>query len=324
MKSQCVFSCSYRNVLLNGPKIDVPSSGSLARQPGDHWNAKHSKALTVSEKPSCPSDEKPGFIKMTTNAGTIACENYLVAHGRDWISELKKEAERNDSNLEDEEPLLNLSLDLSTAMSVMSVDSPQPSDPFFATLMSNNEWENFDVTHHDKKVSVSVKVGAVTRVPVDPDPQWYDGDYLRSLAKRDSWNPPFTTADVFGEKGLLSQRINGLIAAYHIEFKVTVSPETFKKFQPRFDAAVGFRIGPFEFGEDIFSSRAGLPGGVRSTVGEASAGSEALFAHFPPIITGWKHRANSNTSTFEGESTADYPIIIGVTVERIVSDHGDK
>ena len=264
---------------------------------------------------------------MSTNSGTITCENYLVARGKDWISKLKKEAEGNDSNLEDEEPLLNLSLDLSTEMSAMSVDSTQPSDSFFATLTSDNEWENFDVTHHDKNVSVSVKVGAVTRVPVDPDPKWYDGDYLHSLAKRDSWNPPFTTADVFGEKGLLSQRITGLIAAHHIEFRVTVSPETFKKFQPQSEAAVGFRIGPFEFGEDIVRLKRGLRAGVRSPVEEDSA----IAAHFaalrlPRIIAGWRRivRANSSTSTFEGESTADYPIIIGVTVERIVGEHGDK
>ena len=321
-------------MLLNCPKIDVPSSASLARQPGDHWNTKHSKALTVSEKQSCPSDEKPGFVKMTTNVGTVTCENYLVAGGKDWISELKKEAEGNDSNprlspFGDKESLLNLSLDLSTdsEMSAMPVDSPQPSDSFFATLMSNNEWENFLILPTmTRRFQFRLKLEQFREcLHVDPDPQWYDSDHLHSLAKRHSWNPPFTTTDDFGEKGLLSQRITGLIAAYHIEFRVTMSPETFKKFQPRFDAAVGFRIGPFEFGEDVISSKRDPITGVCSSVGEDSE----IAVHFaalrlPRIIAGWKHRANSSTSTFEGESTADYPIIIGVTVERIVGEHGDK
>ena len=307
MKSEWTFSFSNRNVLLAAPKIGVDtvdSSGSLTHEPREHWITEYSKVLTESEKPSSPSDKKPGFVRMTTDAGTIACENYLVARGKDWISELKKKAEEKDSTSStsagDEETLANFSLDLSTALPAMSVDVPKLKDAFFRVFTSDRKWEDFNISHHDKKVSVSVKVGAVTRVPVLPDPHWYDSGYLQTLAKRDSWNPPFTRADVFGEKGLLSQRMNRFIAAYHIAFKVTVSPEVFKKFEPRFKAANGFRIGPFHFG----------------------AGADIASKHCTHAV--WEHKTHSDTSTFEGESMADYPIIIGVTVERIVQDVSRK
>ena len=430
-------------MLLHCPKVEVDSSDLLAHDAEEDWNTEYSKALTDSEKPSSPSGEKPGFVKMTTNVGTIACENYVVAHGHDWISELKKTAEEGDSNSSecgDNEPLLNLSLDLSAESSTESVDSPQPSDSFFATLMSNNEWENFDLAHHDKKVSVSVKVGAVARVPVDPDPKWYDSEYLHTLAERNSWNPPFTTADIFGEQGMLSQRITGFIAAHHITFKITVSPKTFRKFQPAFDTAVGFRIGPFQFGEGVHAEQ--TLAGVSSSIPEVSTSTPAVSTSIPavsssipavsssiaavssstpavstsipavstsipavstsipavstsipavststpavsttipavsttipavststpavstsipavstsipavstsipaesssipekssslagapmnqPRVTaGWKHKARSETSTFEGESSADYPIIIGITVEKIIVECRD-
>ena len=342
-------------MLLNCPKIEVYSSRSLHGARED-WNTQYSKALTDSEKPSSPSDEKPGFVKMSTNLGTMVLENYIVGHGDDWISELKKKAEEGNTS-GDDEPLLDLSLDLPTAFSsdfpttflsdspttftsdlptAMSLDIPQPHSPFFATLMSNNEWEKFDLAHHDKKASVSVKVGAVARVPVDPDPKWYDSKYLHTLAKRNSWNPPFTTADIFGEQGLLSQRITGFIAAYRITFKITVSPMTFRTFKPTFDAAVGFRIGPFEFGEGVrvhhtladvsglilglSSSKAVVSSSVSGSIPELSSSISGAPLNQPRLTAGWKRRAHSETSTFEGESTAEYPIIIGINVEKIVCE----
>ena len=293
-ESQCSFAYFNRNVLLSAPNIEVGSSGS-------DWVSEYSQALSVSEKPSSPSEDKPGFVKMTTNAGTIAIENYLVAHGKDWISELKKEAEGKDPNSissGEEVTLLKLSFDLSAALPSTSENVPTPKEAFFRVYTSNNKWENFDVALHDNKASVSVKVGAIKHVPVYPDHHWYDHQYLHALAKRDSWNPPFTTTDVFGEKGLLSQRMSKLIAAYHIAFTVKVSPETYKKFEPNFKAARGFRIGPFHFG----------------------AGADIASKHSP----NWKHESKADTSTFEGESMADYPTIIGVRVERIVRHLDNK
>ena len=258
------------------------------------WVATYSKALTQSERPSHPSEEKPGFKKMETNTGTIACENFVVADGRNWISGLKKMAKENESTPVEDHGLIgilpNLSFDCFTdSVSAVSTEVPMSIDSFISVLNSSNKWESFDVALNDKKASVSVKVGAVARVPVHPDPHWYDGDYLHTLAKQDYWNSPFTTTAIFGQNGLLYQRINGLVAAYHIRFKITVSPETFKAFEPQFKSAFAFRVGPFKFGD---------------------AAAKAS--------TGWNREADPNTSTFEGESMADHPTIIGVTIEKVL------
>ena len=290
-------------MLESAPKVDVS-------QPAKDSVAEYSKALTDSEQPSSANEGKAGFVKMATNAGAIPTANYVVADGKDWMSELEKKAEEKISKEDVFSPggdsgllgfMQNISFDFtneSLPLFSLSLKIPTPSDPFFAVFTSANEWVTFDIATYDQKVSVSVKVGAIARVPVQPDPHWYDSDYLQALAKRDSWNPPFTTTDVFGEKGLLSQRINGLIAACHYAFKVTVSPETFKKFQPIFETALGFRIGPFHFGLGISISQSGVD--------------------VAPNPAAWNHQARSNTSTFEGESMADYPTIIGALVERIV------
>ena len=295
-------------MLLSAPKIDVDAS---VLKPTEI--TEHSKALTESEKPSNPSEDKPGFVKMKTHAGTILTPKFVVADGKDWISELKKKAEEKGSKEGSFIPggdtglvgiLQNISLDLTTESSPipLSLNFSTPSDPFFAVYTFNNEWQTFNIPLDDKSVSVSLKIGAAARVPVRPDAKWYDSDYLHTLAKRDSWNPPFTTTDIFSEKGLLSEMINGFIAAYQFAFKITVSPEIYQEFQPIFQAALGFRIGPFHFGLGISISK---------------SGDVSLK---PPTPAGWKHNAIAETSTFEGESTADYPTIVGVTVEKILSD----
>ena len=293
-------------MLLNCPKVDVDQSLSL---PKESWITEYRKALTESEKPSRQSEMKPGFVKMTTNAGTIICENYHVANGKDWISELKQKAkEEAGTSAKKYSPglssglfgiLQNLTIDVPTE-TVPSVDIPKSKHPFFGVFTSNNVWEHFDIALEDRKVSISVKVGAVARVPVHPDPRWYDATCLDTLANRDSWKPPFTAADVFGEKGLLSQRINGLIAAYHIAFKATVSPDTYKKLEPHFKDARGVRIGPFSFG-------AGIP--VSTPIPEVAS------KH--PSAADIQTKADPHTCTFEGEYMDDYPAIIGVTVDRI-------
>ena len=317
---------------------------------------------------------------MTTNAGTIPCENFLIANGKNWIATLKRKAEeKEDSRLAvdgDDEidgagedhgltcVRRNVSLDFSAyskrkvipdtatfedesvadsqtaiepskivtdspiasqASRVMtdsptatkpskSIDmNPKPSDSFFGVFTPSDEWESFGVAMDEENASVSVKVGAVAHIPVHPDPNWYDADYLRTLAKRDSWNHPFTKDIIFGEKGLLSHRINGLVAAYRIAFKVTVSPETYKKIEPQFNTALGFRIGPFHFGAGITSSKVSLGVDLGPLHFGANIGSNSSSEN-------WKRNANPETATFEGESTADFPTIIGVTVDRILND----
>ncbi len=279
-----------------------------------NWITEYQSALTESEKPSSPSEDKPGFVRMMTNAGTVVSDNYVVANGKDWISELKRMAGDGTSREEKRYDtgkdvgfngvVQNLTIDLSTEYAPMSrMIIPRSQDAFFGVFAASNEWESLDIAPNDK-ISVSITFGAVSKVPVQPDPHWYSADFLHTLAERDSWNPPFTRSDIFGENGLLNVMLSGFTAAYHISYKVKTSPDTFKKYEARFVAARGFRIGPFNFG-------AGIPTPI----------TEAFVTTESPAPADWKHTANPDTCTFEGKSMADFPTVVGATVNRIVPDN---
>jgi hypothetical protein len=62
-----------------------------------------------------------------------------------------------------------------------------------------------------------------------------------------------------------------------------MSSSTYQQNYQKFEASGGFRIGPFSFG--------------------GSGGHESEYIH-----------STSGTNTFEGESTSDNPLIIGVIV----------
>jgi hypothetical protein len=302
------FSFSNRNMLLNCPKLGVDSNVSLPV-------SQYQEALKATEKPSSEDEVKPGFVKMMTNVGAIVCENYLVGDGKDWVSALKKKADEIASKSGDVEmyspgggsellgSLHNVAVNLSTeSVPPTSADTPESKEPFFGVFTTDNKWESLDIHLDGKKVSVSLKFGALARVSVEPDKKWYDSAYLYTLAKQNSWNPPFTTESVFGEKGLLSQRINGLIAAYHVAFKITVSPETYEKFEKHFTNARGVRIGPLSFGA----------GSLPSTIPGVSPKQ--------PTPTPIKPKADPFTQSFVGEHMADHPAIVGLTVARILPE----
>lgn len=292
---------TYRSVLLTAPKVDVGGS-----KDGDSWNTQYQTALTESEKPSSPSEDKPGFVKMTTNAGTTVCDGFVVADGKDWQSELKKKAE--ESPLEGEDMyspgehsglrgiLQNVSFHITTEFvpsEKMSIPNFTDSNSIFAVFTANGAWEKLDIAPSDK-IAASVRAGAVGTVPLHPDPHWYNTNFLEITAKRNSWNPPFTREDIFGENGLLSGMLYSFNAAYKVSYNLAMSPETYKKFEPLFKAALGFRIGPFHFG----------------------VGNDQL-----PLAPGWKFKVNPDTYTFEGhQSIADFPTVIGVSVVRILPD----
>ena len=65
---------------------------------------------------------------------------------------------------------------------------PRSHDAFFGIFADSKEWESLDIAPNDK-ISVSIKFGAVSKVPVQPDPHWYSPKFLHTLAERDSWNP---------------------------------------------------------------------------------------------------------------------------------------
>ena len=292
------------------PKVDVDPSEEY-----DSWNTQYQSALTESEKPSSPSEEKPGFVKMTSNAGTIVCDNFVIADGKDWISELKKKAEESAFVVENtfspgEDHGLNgivqnVSFNFSTESvpsEEMRIPSINDSNSFFAVFTANNEWEKLDIAPYDN-IAVSLKLGAVGKVPVQPDPHWYNADFLYVTAKRDSWNPPFTNENIFGENGLLSGMLYSFFATYQVAYNLAMSPDTFQKFAPLFETALGFRIGHFHFGAGNSSSEAG----------------EDVVPK-PPTTPAWRHEIHPDTYTFEGDQNmADFPTVIGVDVVRILS-----
>lgn len=189
------FSFSNRNMLLNCPKLGVDSNVSLPV-------SQYQEALKATEKPSSEDEVKPGFVKMMTNVGAIVCENYLVGDGKDWVSALKKKADEIASKSGDVEmyspgggsellgSLHNVAVNLSTeSVPPTSADTPESKEPFFGVFTTDNKWESLDIHLDGKKVSVSLKFGALARVSVEPDKKWYDSAYLYTLAKQNSWNP---------------------------------------------------------------------------------------------------------------------------------------
>jgi hypothetical protein len=142
----------------------------------------------------------------------------------------------------------------------------------------------------DKNVKATISVQSSTTVEVTPG-DWYDGGFMKDLAT--GGGQGYTIASpyratgganaLFGQGGLLSTRVSSLLVVYKPSFSITMSKSTYDKNVQKFNGSAGFRIGLFQFG--------------------GSGGNESTYTH-----------STSNGTTFTGESTSDYPLIIGVTV----------
>jgi hypothetical protein len=96
------------------------------------------------------------------------------------------------------------------------------------------------------------------------------------------------TQAVFGQSGFMNLLKTGMYVCYKPTFTITVSQSTFQSFSQKFTAALGLRIGPFEF--------------------EAKGGS---------VQSEWT--ASENGLSFTGTSTSEQPLIFGITVAQLPS-----
>ena len=166
-------------------------------------------------------------------------------------------------------------------------------DAFFWGVNSSGSWERATEIDSDSSVEATVTVESSTLVPVAPA-SWYDSGLMKQLARNqlgsgiklaDGWVPtgPQGSQCVFGQYGVLSSRVSGLVVVYKPSYSITMQSSTYDSFHQRIGASFGLRIGPFTFG--------GSGGNEQTTV-----------------------KTTGSTTTLTNTSTSDDPLIIGVMV----------
>lgn len=166
-------------------------------------------------------------------------------------------------------------------------------DAIFWSVSGSGGWERDTEISSDTSVQATVKVQSSTVVPITPG-SWYDGGLMKNLALNTAGagirlEAPWTvkgdqgSQSVFGQYGLLSTRVSGLVVVYKPSYSIVMKSSTFKSFHEKIDAKAGLRIGPFTFG--------------------SSGGHETT-----------KVSSTGDRTTIESTSTSDNPLIIGITV----------
>lgn len=165
------------------------------------------------------------------------------------------------------------------------------STPFWGVYGSGG-WSETNFSKSDSSVEVIIELESATTVRITPG-DWYDGGFLKQLATAGREGTgykilqPYTATEgahpLFGKNGLCSTMVTGLVVAYKPSFRITMQSSTYKEFDQKISASAGLRIGPFSFGGD---------GG-----------------HYEKKVN-----TTGNKTTFEGGSTSDDPVIIGLTV----------
>lgn len=158
----------------------------------------------------------------------------------------------------------------------------------FWSVKVGGSWSRVETFESDRNLNASIQFEAAEQILIQPGP-WYTG--TRALA-----NGPYKrgysefggdgTQAVFGDDGFLPMVKTGMLVVYKPSFLITVNQSTFSSFQEQFEACVGLRIGPFEFG--------------------ASGGS---------VKAGWK--ASKSGLNFSGQSDSTTPFIVGFSIQKL-------
>ena len=241
------------------------------------------QAIEAATPPPDPTVPKPGFVKAEVGGGVVEVRaNYIFPDPKVWADRVAAEGGES------------LAIHLSASASSSSLADSWAGGGtglykgFFA-LFVNEGWQSIDLATEDKSVEVTITLKAYKVFEVGPDKAWYNSDILSQLAKEDDWNPPFSTnggdgkTPVFGEGGVLSLVLTGLVAGYQPSIDITMSDATYSKYKESFDTSGGIRVGPFQ-------------------IGGSGGSSEKNF------------RKNSEDKKFHYESTATYPFMMGITV----------
>jgi hypothetical protein len=234
----------------------------------------------------------PGWTKVLQSDGSLAWGPLfnIGTTGQDWRGKLTQgtqggftielDAAKSDSDIEK-----------SFAGASFSYDA------FFWGVNASGSWERATEIDSDSSVTATVTVESSTLVPVVPAPSpagWYDSGLMSQLAKNqlptgislaDGWTATGGQGSqcVFGQYGLLSTRVSGLVVVYKPSYSITMQSSTYNAFHQKFSASFGLRIGPFTFG--------------------GSGGHETT-----------KVSTTGNRTTLTSTSTSDDPLIIGITV----------
>ncbi|NTX15964.1 hypothetical protein HUA76_34865 [Myxococcus sp. CA056] len=228
-----------------------------------------------------------GWTKVQDGSGVLRYQpDYIVGKDGDtWREELKKGSIGSFSvTLKASDQTVDYSR--SWAQASASYDKP------FWGVSASGSWEKMDLTATDKNVTATIAVKSSTIVPVTPG-AWYDGGFMADVARGkgggyEILNPWVAkggegSSSLFGQHGLLASRISGLVVAYQPRFSIEMSEATYERHYEKFEASLSLRIGPFSFG--------------------GSGGHESNYEH-----------STDGKTTFEGGSTSEDPIIIGVLV----------
>ena len=225
----------------------------------------------------------PGFLQVVGTDEVVA--KYNFREPKDWADEVEAK------------PGSSLVIKLSGASSSSAFEkswaggSASYGGFFFILPQVGGSWQKMDLETTDKGVEVNITIKAYTMIEVTPDQAWYDGPFLKMLAAKDTWTPPFSTSGgdgkqpVFGKGGILPLILTGMVVGYQPSIDIKMSKSTYSKHEQEWGASAGVRIGPFQFG--------------------ASGGHMKKSS-----------RATSDEQVYHVESTADYPFIMGITVSN--------
>ena len=119
-------------------------------------------------------------------------------------------------------------------------------DGFFGINLGGS-WQKLDLTKGGLSVNLSIKFDKIDQFTVKPG-DWYSGTYLGELKKRNMWSGDYSEKIVFGKEGLLPLITTNVIACIGITMSIQISQSSFDRHKEQFKAAVGIRIGPFQFG----------------------------------------------------------------------------
>lgn len=236
--------------------------------------------------PPAKGVQKPGWTLTNQGDGNIVpVPNWIVGStGTDWIDQLSKGGNPTSVSLAANKGGYDWTSSWASGEGEAGVG-------WFFSAYVRGSWQQMSIAENDSSVNVQLGLKASAFVPVQADPGWYDGAYLKLLAENpDSFTAPYTptggSSPIFGQGGVLPLIITGLVVGYQPSYTITMSSSTFNSFSSQYQAAGGLRIGPW-------------------VIGSAAGGS----AHDT-----WN--ADSATNTFTGTSNATYPFVLGYTVAR--------
>jgi len=253
----------------------------LTKQLNTDWDL----CLDAVTPPEKITDVKPGWVLINTAAGNQEFVPFyrIGKTGQDWYNLLQRGT--NPDSLTVSSKTQSSTLSHSWASADISAKWG------FFNFTGSSSWSQFNFDTCDSSFSATVSWKGSAVVEVAPDDQWFKTPYLIATSKKPAaWNPGYTTDNVIGpnSESILPGIVGRFVVVYKPSFKITFNDENTSQFAQSIKAAAGFTIGPFNFGGD---------GGH----------DQNTFKY------------TQNGGTFEGESTAEYPLIIAVYVSPILN-----